>query len=258
MESALAGGAEAAKTKAVLAGELFGISRLLGRLGVNVNQIARATNATRRVQPEMADCWLPDAQRSIGVTGASSTMGASNQRATSVTIGLNFRMTSHAATRRASLRAFSPVSPSPRRHFWIAGTLTPIIRPTTDPPVDWADWVNTSILGPVDLSDAVGLAAKQWQGLAVYGPADGRSLVLRYSPGEGQAVVTGQELVRSRFTPGPFMWIDIDSFWQHESSLPEFDTQALVAKCDELHLPIRTLFEKLITPKLRDEVLRRG
>jgi len=31
-----------------------------------------------------------------------------------------------------------------------------------------------------------------------------------------------------------------------------------VAKCDELHLPIRTLFEKLITPKLRDEVLRRG
>jgi Bacterial mobilisation protein (MobC) len=26
----------------------------LGRLGVNVNQIARATNASRRVQPEMA------------------------------------------------------------------------------------------------------------------------------------------------------------------------------------------------------------
>jgi hypothetical protein len=54
VESALAGGSEAAKTKAVLAGELFGISRLLGRLGVNVNQIARATNATRRTQPETA------------------------------------------------------------------------------------------------------------------------------------------------------------------------------------------------------------
>jgi len=132
------------------------------------------------------------------------------------------------------------------------------IRPTTDPPVDWADWVSTSILGPVELSDAVGLDAKQWQGLAVYGPADGRSLVLRYSPGEGQAVETGQELVRSKFTPGPFMWIDIDSFWQHDRSLSEFDTEALVAKCDELHMPIRTLFEKLITPKLRDEVLRRG
>lgn len=54
VESALAGGSEAAKSKAVVAGELFGISRLLGRLGVNVNQIAKATNATRRVQPEMA------------------------------------------------------------------------------------------------------------------------------------------------------------------------------------------------------------
>jgi len=54
VESALAGGAEAAKTKAVLAGELFGISRLLGRLGVNVNQIAKATNSARRVQPETA------------------------------------------------------------------------------------------------------------------------------------------------------------------------------------------------------------
>lgn len=132
------------------------------------------------------------------------------------------------------------------------------IRPLVDTPIDWSDWVNASILGPVELSDAVGLDAKQWQGLAVYGPSDGRSLVLRYAPGEGQAVETGQDLVRSKFTPGPFMWIDIDSFWQHEGRLPEFDTDALVAKCGELHLPIRTLFEKLITHKLRDEVLRRG
>ena len=70
------------------------------------------------------------------------------------------------------------------------------IRPTVEPPVDWADWVHASILGPVELSDAVGLHAKQWQGLAVYGPVDGRSLVLRYSPGEGQAVETGQARVR--------------------------------------------------------------
>lgn len=132
------------------------------------------------------------------------------------------------------------------------------IRPTPEPPINWADWVNASILGPVELSDAVGLDARQWQGLAVYGPVDGRSLVLRYAPGEGQVVQDSQELVRRKFTPGPFMWIDIDSFWQHEGSLPEFDSRTIMTKCDELHLPIRTLFEKLITPKLRDEVLRRG
>jgi len=54
VESALAGGADAAKAKSELAGELFRISRLLGKIGVNVNQIARATNATLEAQPETA------------------------------------------------------------------------------------------------------------------------------------------------------------------------------------------------------------
>lgn len=132
------------------------------------------------------------------------------------------------------------------------------IRPGRPGAVAWDEWLDGSVLGPMSLAETIGLEAKQWQGLAVYGPTDGRSLVLRYAPGEGQAVETGQELVRPSFTPGPFMWIDIDSFWQHQGTLPEFDTETLIVKCDELHGPLRTLFEKLITPKLRDEVLRRG
>jgi len=131
------------------------------------------------------------------------------------------------------------------------------IRPEDGTSVDWTEWLNTAVLGPIELGESVGLEAKQWQGQAVYGPEDGRSLVLRYAPGEGQAVETGQELVRSKFTPGPFMWIDIDSFWLHEVTLPEFDTEVILGKCVDLHTPLRTLFEKLITPKLR-EVLRRG
>ncbi len=131
------------------------------------------------------------------------------------------------------------------------------LRPEDGSSVDWTDWLNPAVLGPIELGDSVGLPATQWQGQAVYGPAEGRSLVLRYAPGDGQAVETGQELVRSKFTPGPFMWIDIDSFWLHEATLPEFDTEVILAKCVDLHTPLRTLFEKLITPKLR-EVLRRG
>jgi uncharacterized protein (TIGR04255 family) len=131
------------------------------------------------------------------------------------------------------------------------------IRPADGSSIDWSDWLGPAVLGPIELSESVGLPAKQWQGQAIYGPEDGRSLVLRYAPGEGQAVETGQELVRSKFTPGPFMWIDIDSFWLHEAELPEFDTDVITGKCDHLHTPLRTLFEKLITPKLR-EVLRRG
>ncbi|WP_193614273.1 plasmid mobilization protein [Nocardioides lijunqiniae] len=52
VESALAGGAEAARTKTELAEELIRANRLLIRLGTNVNQIARATNATLETQPE--------------------------------------------------------------------------------------------------------------------------------------------------------------------------------------------------------------
>ena len=52
VESALAGGAEAAKSKAELAGELFRLARFLGKVGVNINQIAKATNATLESQPE--------------------------------------------------------------------------------------------------------------------------------------------------------------------------------------------------------------
>lgn len=131
------------------------------------------------------------------------------------------------------------------------------IRPQDAGPIDWNDWLDSAVLGPIELGESVGLPAKQWQGQAIYGPEEGRSLVLRYAPGDGQAVETGQELVRSKFTPGPFMWIDIDSFWLHDAELPEFDTEAITGRCDDLHTPLRTLFEKLITPKLR-EVLRRG
>ena len=54
LESAMAGGAEAAQVRAELAGELFRQARLLGKIGVNINQIARATNATSDTQPETA------------------------------------------------------------------------------------------------------------------------------------------------------------------------------------------------------------
>ena len=131
------------------------------------------------------------------------------------------------------------------------------IRPPDGSSIDWTSWLHPAVLGPIELGESVGLPAKQWQGLAIYGPEDGRRLVLRYAPGDGQAVETGQELVRSKFTPGPFMWIDIDSFWLHEAELPEFDPGVITGRCGELHAPLRTLFEKLITPSLR-EVLRRG
>lgn len=54
VESALAGGAENAAARAEHRDELFRVVRLLGKVSVNINQIARATNATFETQAETA------------------------------------------------------------------------------------------------------------------------------------------------------------------------------------------------------------
>jgi hypothetical protein len=53
VESALSGGAASAAERAGAVAELSVLGAALGRVGVNVNQIARATNATGEVQPGM-------------------------------------------------------------------------------------------------------------------------------------------------------------------------------------------------------------
>lgn len=52
VESALAGGADAAAARAHLAGEMFRVVRVLGKIGLNVNQLAKVANATGSVPPE--------------------------------------------------------------------------------------------------------------------------------------------------------------------------------------------------------------
>ena len=53
VESALTGGADAAAARAHLAGEMFRVVRLLGRVGLNVNQLAKVANATGSLPPEV-------------------------------------------------------------------------------------------------------------------------------------------------------------------------------------------------------------
>lgn len=54
VEAALAGDGESATQRRQVLSELFAVHRLLGALGNNVNQIAKATNATLETQPETA------------------------------------------------------------------------------------------------------------------------------------------------------------------------------------------------------------
>jgi len=130
------------------------------------------------------------------------------------------------------------------------------IRVPGEPVHDWGPWVDSTLLGPVPIGERLGLATSRWQGVTAFTAAPDRSVVLRYGPRDGFAVDPGGDLKRSTPTPGPFFLLDIDSFWTPAEEVPEFDLETLLATCDELHAPVRRLFERLISDRLRKEVLR--
>jgi len=132
------------------------------------------------------------------------------------------------------------------------------VRVSGEPVHDWASWVDPTLLGPALIGEQVGLVADQWQGITAFTPGRERTVVLRHGPREGFAVDPAGDLKRSTPTPGPFFLLDIDSFWAPGEGIPEFDVETLLATCDELHTPVRRLFECLITDRLRKEVLRRA
>jgi uncharacterized protein (TIGR04255 family) len=128
------------------------------------------------------------------------------------------------------------------------------VRVPDKAPIDWAEWVHESLLGarPVD---AIDLPPTEWQGLSKFGPADDRSLVVRYGPREGYAVEPNGPLKRETTPTGLFFLLDFDSFWETSDAIPEFEPDVLMRRCDDLHAPVRKLFEGLITPRLREEIL---
>jgi uncharacterized protein (TIGR04255 family) len=120
---------------------------------------------------------------------------------------------------------------------------------------NWADWMADSMLGPP--ADAIDLHLGQWQGVGVYGNQPGQMLVMRYGPRTGYALDPNSDLRRVRPTDGgSFFLVDIDSFWTPDGEVPEFDRDMLASRCEELHGPIRKLFEGVIKDRLRNEVLR--
>lgn len=122
---------------------------------------------------------------------------------------------------------------------------------------DWSEWVDASLLGP-ETNTAIDLELTELQGAAVYrGARPGQSLVLRYGPRDGYAVDPNSDLRRVHaVNPGPFFLVDIDSFWVPDGAIPEYEKDVLHSIYNDLHRPVRALFEDMITDRLRNEVLR--
>lgn len=124
--------------------------------------------------------------------------------------------------------------------------------------LSWTAWIDGSAIGPAGLSNQLGFPVRDWQGLVRFDPAEDRTMVLRYGPRDGYAVDPRGSLRRAGTIPepGPYFLLDIDSFWETSGDIPEFEVPALIAMLDLLHAPVRSLFESLITERLREDVLR--
>ncbi len=120
----------------------------------------------------------------------------------------------------------------------------------------WSEWVDESLVGPTQIAADLGLRMEQAQGLAAFDRGSERKLVVRFGAAEGFALPPGGLLRRPTPPPGPFFLADIDSFWMPTAEIPPFDIDRAIEIVKDLHEPVSALFERMITNRLREEVLR--
>lgn len=124
---------------------------------------------------------------------------------------------------------------------------------------DWSDWILPGLTGPdIELSD-LSLHVQQQQSVIQYGAGEpGRTLTLRYGAIDGPpAVISTPNLVRLNVpAAGPYFLIDTDAAWTvtEDIDVPDFDCKEILKVADQLHAPMKELFERLVTDQLREEV----
>lgn len=121
----------------------------------------------------------------------------------------------------------------------------------------WSEWVDESLVGPRDVGIKQGLSPTESEGTLAFSSGDATRLVLRYGAQNSNVIESTPRLRRPTPSPGPLFKLDIDSYW-HPENISEFTPDQILAKADLLHAPVRSMFEGLITDRLRNEVLRRG
>lgn len=124
----------------------------------------------------------------------------------------------------------------------------------------WQQWVDASLTGPtVDVSD-LSLRMLQQQSVVQYiSGRPGETLTLRYGAVEGPpAVASTPNLIRVGVPqPGPYFLLDTDAAWSvaEGMQIPPFEPKEIIGVADHLHRPMKELFERLISKRLREEVL---
>ena len=123
---------------------------------------------------------------------------------------------------------------------------------------DWSEWLSPASLPPsAGLMAAAGWPPETWTGLAHYQIGPDRHMVLRYGPQPAQPgflVNPNGPLKRpGPLPPGAFFGLDFDAFWE-PTGIPIWKTEDLLQTYDQLRVPVRSLFDSMITERLIAEV----
>lgn len=122
-------------------------------------------------------------------------------------------------------------------------------------PVRWADYIEPSLLGALE---HFGSTPRELVVASVFRRTDEEQVILRYGVVQQPVVDPNGPLVIDRPAVGEHFLIDIDSSWEPpKDNLPEFEPQAVLERLVRLHEPVREYFERTITDRLRDDLLRK-
>jgi len=124
-------------------------------------------------------------------------------------------------------------------------------------PTDWSSFINPELLKGVAVSPS-GTKRSRIEGVLRFDLEPSHTVIVRYGNLEGEVV--GEGLLRpkpNKVRSGAFFLIDIDSFVEGQAGGDEFSPDASLAICDRLREPVREIFERCVTERLRAEVLRK-
>lgn len=125
------------------------------------------------------------------------------------------------------------------------------IRIPAGGPDDWSHLLDPALFAASGIAADAGVDPPLgWQGTIAFNTSEESTLTLRHGPMNGAGVVpNGVTRRREQPPPGPYFLLDWDSRWTPRTA-PEFDAEAIIARCADLYAPVRSMFHHLVSSEL--------
>jgi uncharacterized protein (TIGR04255 family) len=128
--------------------------------------------------------------------------------------------------------------------------------PGVEAPTDWAEYVTPDLLAPSRPFEDLELT--EYQGALQFSVAERHAVGVRFGLHHTPVVDPNGPLRIERSPTHTYFLLDVDSAWTATpEEMPPFSLDEIAELLERLHHPVRDIFERAITERLRDEVLRK-